>query len=163
MGKNVVMVVEGPDELQHIIDLAKERPNVSAIGVRVKLYSPRFGKWANLRKSSKFGLTTWSFFTASITCESLEDKMQMLHFHMDLKSRNQTLKMRLKKLRVYTKFACLHSDLLNIGGGVGVDYDGSKTSFNLVLTIHLELSTMLSMRLAKSVEESRLSSDRHRE
>ncbi len=137
MKKNVIMVVEGPDELQHIIELSKSQPDFCpGIGVRVKLYSRGSGKWAKSSgESSKFGLTTVELLHClnMLKDAGLASQLHMLHFHIGSQvTEIKRIKNAIKEAsRVYAK---VHSmgytpHCLNIGGGVGVDYDGSKTSF----------------------------------
>ncbi len=136
MGKKVTLVVEGPDELYSIVDKAAKEPHCPDIGLRIRLYSKGSGKWEKSSgDSSKFGLTTIEVIEALKILESanMKNRLQMLHFHIgsqitEIKRFKTALK---EAARVYAKitqsgFAPVN---LNIGGGVGVDYDGSKTSF----------------------------------
>lgn len=137
MGKNVVMVVEGPDELQLILDQAKNNPtHCPHVGIRVKLYSRGSGKWAKSSgESSKFGLTTIEVLQClnMLSEAGLSDKLYMLHFHIGSQvTEIKRIKNAIKEAsRVYSKVHKMGYKpyCLNIGGGVGVDYDGSKTSF----------------------------------
>lgn len=137
MGKNVVLVVEGPDELQMILDQAKIDPkNCPQVGIRVKLYSRGSGKWAKSSgESSKFGLTTIEVLQClnMLSDNGLSDKLFMLHFHIGSQvTEIKRIKNAIKEAsRVYCKVHKMGFKplCLNIGGGVGVDYDGSKTSF----------------------------------
>ncbi len=137
MGKNVVLVVEGPDELQLILDQAKLQPqHCPYIGVRVKLYSRGSGKWAKSSgESSKFGLTTIEVLQClkMLNEANLNEKLYMLHFHIGSQvTEIKRIKNAIKEAsRVYAKVHKMGYKpvCLNIGGGVGVDYDGSKTSF----------------------------------
>lgn len=138
MGKNVVLVVEGPDELQMIIDMAAsgQYKVVPEIGLRVRLYSKGSGKWEKSSgEQSKFGLTTTEVMHALQMMQkaNIPEKLAMLHFHIgsqitEIKRFKGALK---EAARVYSKVikAGFQPRYLNIGGGVGVDYDGSKTSF----------------------------------
>ena len=136
MGKNVVLVVEGPDELQMIIDMATKFGICPEIGLRVRLYSKGSGKWEKSSgEQSKFGLTTTEVIHSlqMLQKANLSDKLAMLHFHIgsqitEIKRFKSALK---EAARVYSKVikTGFHPKYLNIGGGVGVDYDGSKTSF----------------------------------
>jgi arginine decarboxylase len=136
MGKRVIVVVEGPDELATFLELAKDQPVVPQVGLRVRLYSKGAGKWEKSSgDSSKFGLTT----TEVLNCLSMledanfKDRLAMLHFHIgsqitEIKRFKNAIK---EASRVYAKVVKMgySPQFLNIGGGVGVDYDGSKTSF----------------------------------
>ena len=136
MGKNIIMVVEGPDELQIILDQAAKDGYCPEIGLRVRLYSRGSGKWEKSSgESSKFGLTTSEVLGCLKMLEQtpFKTKLSMLHFHIgsqitDIKRVKNAIK---EASRVYAKIVKMGHSLkhLNIGGGVGVDYDGSKTSF----------------------------------
>ena len=137
MGKRVIVVVEGPDELSTYIELAKGRSVVPECGLRVRLYSKGAGKWEKSSgDSSKFGLTTTEVLHCLGLLEEadLKDRLAMLHFHIgsqitEIKRFKNALK---EASRVYAKVVKMGfvPPFLNIGGGVGVDYDGSKTSFH---------------------------------
>jgi len=137
MGKNVVVVVEGPDELQLILDLAEKNRHCPEIGLRVRLYSKGSGKWEKSSgESSKFGLTTTEVMRClqMLQAANLSQRLSMLHFHIgsqitEIKRFKNALK---EASRVYAKVVKtgFTPKYLNIGGGVGVDYDGSKTSFH---------------------------------
>lgn len=136
MGRNVILVVEGPDELQLILDLAKNHTVWPEIGLRMRLYSKGSGKWEKSSgDQSKFGLTTIEAVRCLKMLEQAKVKksLAMLHFHIgsqitEIKRFKNALK---EASRVYAKIVKMGYTprYLNIGGGVGVDYDGSKTSF----------------------------------
>ena len=137
LGKKVVLVVEGPDELQLIIEHIKEHhpKNCPSIGLRVRLYSRGSGKWEKSSgETSKFGLTTVELMHALelLNASNLQDKLTMLHFHIGSQiTAIKRFKNALKEAsQVYAKIVKLgfNPSYLNIGGGVGVDYDGSHTS-----------------------------------
>ena len=139
MGRKVHLVVEGPDELEMILDKIKtekrDRSKCPSIGLRVKLYSKGSGKWQDSSGSnSKFGLTTIEVMNALALLDAFDLKTQlsMLHFHIGsqitaIKRFKEALK---EAARVYAKIIKMGytPSYLNIGGGVGVDYDGSQTS-----------------------------------
>ena len=135
-GKRVVIVVEKLNELKMLLRVANETGVCPWIGLRAKLYSRGSGKWASSGgDSAKFGLTT----SEIIQCVRLlreskkEQYFKLLHFHIgsqitDIKRVKNAMK---EAARVYTKIhqLGLQIDFLDIGGGLGVDYDGSKTRF----------------------------------
>ena len=136
MGKNVVLVIEGPDELQILLHKLQQHRVTPQIGIRTRLYSKGSGKWQNSSGSdSKFGLTIIELLDCLKTLqqEGHVDKVSMLHLHIgsqitEIKKFKTALK---EAARIYSKM--MHMGFtavkyLNIGGGVGVDYDGSKTS-----------------------------------
>ncbi|MEK6405822.1 MAG: biosynthetic arginine decarboxylase [Acidobacteriota bacterium] len=136
IGKRVVIVVEKLNELKMIIRRSQEtgiRPN---IGIRAKLYSKGSGKWASSGgESAKFGLTPSEMLECIRLLREFQmtDLLKLLHFHIgsqitDIKRVKAAMK---EAARVYSKIRQMHIDVefLDIGGGMGVDYDGSKTTF----------------------------------
>lgn len=136
MGKNVVLVIEGPEELELVVDRARNGGHCPEIGIRSRLYSRGSGKWEKSSgESSKFGLTTLEVLKTLelLHSEKLQDKLAMLHFHIGSQiTEIKRIKNAIKEAsRVYAKIVKMGFSprYLNIGGGIGVDYDGSKTSF----------------------------------
>lgn len=136
MGKNAVLVVEGPDELQILLAKLHQHRVTPQIGIRTRLYSRGSGKWENSSgATSKFGLTIVELLDCLKTLkqEGHVDKVSMLHLHIgsqitEIKKFKTALK---EAARIYSKIVRMGFSAvkyLNIGGGVGVDYDGSKTS-----------------------------------
>lgn len=136
MGKNVVLVIEGTDELKYIIEYAKKVGFCVDIGLRAKLYSKGSGKWEKSSGAeSKFGLSSSEIMESLFLIReaNLSDKLVMLHYHIGSQiTEIKRVKNAMKEAgRVYAKIVKEGYGLkyLNIGGGIGVDYDGSKTSF----------------------------------
>lgn len=137
MGRNIILVVEGPDELGYVIDRAEKDPeNCPQIGIRMRLYSRGSGKWLKSSgDASKFGLTTIEVLNCLTMLENanLQDKLAMLHYHIGSQiTQIKRIKNAIKEgARVYSKIYKMgfKPQYMNIGGGIGVDYDGSKTSF----------------------------------
>lgn len=135
-GKRATIVVEKLNELRIVIKLAAELRVAPWIGLRAKLYSRGSGKWASSGgDSAKFGLTT----SELINCVSmlreakLDGQLKLLHFHIgsqitDIKRVKNAMK---EAARVYSKLRQIGCgiEFLDIGGGLGVDYDGSQTRF----------------------------------
>ncbi len=135
MGRRIFLVVEKLNELQLIADIAKRlkiRPN---IGIRIKLSSTGAGKWVESGgDSSKFGLNSSELLEAIsiLRKRGLEDCLKLIHFHIG----SQITKIRVIKnaLREATQFyvqLCRMGfaiDFIDIGGGLGVDYDGTRSS-----------------------------------
>jgi arginine decarboxylase len=136
IGKRVVIVVEKLNELRMIIRRAQETGVRPYIGIRAKLYSKGSGKWASSGgESAKFGLTPSEMLECIRLLREYEmtDLLKLLHFHIgsqitDIKRVKAAMK---EAARVYSKIRQMHIDVeyLDIGGGMGVDYDGSKTTF----------------------------------
>ena len=135
MGKRIFIVVEKLNELDIIAKTAKKlnvRPN---IGIRIKLASSGSGKWADSGgDASKFGLTSAELLTAlnKIDEMGLHDCLRLIHFHIG----SQITKIRRIQtaLREAAQFYInLHKmgynvDFVDCGGGLGVDYDGTRSS-----------------------------------
>jgi arginine decarboxylase len=135
-GKNVIVVIEKLNELKLLLRVASETGVCPGIGLRVKLYSRGSGKWASSGgESAKFGLTTSELMQCIrlLTEQKMQSKLRLLHFHIgsqitDIKRVKNAMK---EAARVYSKIwkLGLKVEFLDIGGGLGVDYDGSKTVF----------------------------------
>lgn len=141
-GKNVVIVVEKMSELTHTLDLVAEvtkaNPDASLpmVGVRVKLYSKGSGKWEKSGgEAAKFGLTTTEILEVirKLNEAGRLDMLKLLHFHIgsqltDIKRIKNAMK---EAARTYSKIRQMGVpiDYLDVGGGMAVDYDGSRTSF----------------------------------
>ncbi len=135
MGRNIYLVVEKLNELQLIAEIARKiniRPN---IGIRIKLSSSGSGKWAESGgDQSKFGLNSSELFNAidMLKRYQLTDCLKLIHFHIG----SQITKIRLIKnaLREASQFYVqltkmgFDIDMVDVGGGLGVDYDGTRTS-----------------------------------
>ena len=136
IGKQVVIVVEKLNELKMIIRRSQETGIRPWIGIRAKLYSKGSGKWASSGgESAKFGLTPSEMLECIRLLREFEmtESLKLLHFHIgsqitDIKRVKAAMK---EAARVYSKIRQMHIDVeyLDIGGGMGVDYDGSKTTF----------------------------------
>ena len=141
-GKNIVIVIEKMSELDHTLDIAarhtKENPDLPMpmIGVRVKLYSKGSGKWEKSGgEAAKFGLTTTEILEVIRRLQDAgrADMLRLLHFHIgsqltDIKRIKNAMK---EAARTYAKIQKmgLPIEYLDVGGGMAVDYDGSRTSF----------------------------------
>jgi arginine decarboxylase len=137
-GKRVVIVIEKMSELDHILRIAENHEgNAPIIGMRVKLYSKGSGRWEKSGgEAAKFGLTTTELLEVinRIKEAGRIDMLQLLHFHIgsqltDIKRIKNAMK---EAARVYAKVYQMKVPvtLLDVGGGMAVDYDGSKTAFD---------------------------------
>ena len=135
MGRRIYIVVEKHNELVLIAEVAKRlgiRPN---IGIRIKLSSSGSGKWEESGgDQSKFGLNSSELLKALDFLEKnhMGDCLKLIHFHIG----SQITKIRRIKnaLREATQFYVQLSkmgfgiEFIDIGGGLGVDYDGTRSS-----------------------------------
>jgi arginine decarboxylase len=136
IGKDIIPVVEKFTELETIVKYAEETKVRPVIGMRVKLATRGAGRWkysAGFR--SKFGLTLTEMLEA---CEYLkqrgmEDCLQLIHFHLGSQITNiRSIKNALTEAgRVFTELARVGAGVryIDVGGGLGIDYDGSQTDF----------------------------------
>ena len=137
-GKRVVIVIEKLSELEHILRLAdSNEENLPMVGMRVKLYSKGSGRWEKSGgEAAKFGLTTTEILEVIGRMQEAGriDMLRLLHFHIgsqltDIKRIKNAMK---EAARVYAKVRQMKVpiELLDVGGGMAVDYDGSKTAFD---------------------------------
>ncbi len=137
LGKSVIIVVEKIEELEQTIRIAKEMGVEPHIGIRVRLHSKGSGKWTTSGgEDAKFGLDTASLVCASelLKAEGLAHCLKLVHFHVGSQVPDiSTIKRAVREAaRYYAKLSKLGHELgyLDVGGGLGVDYDGSRTSFD---------------------------------
>jgi arginine decarboxylase len=135
-GKNVVIVIEKLSELGKVVDRVLETGIRPMVGMRVRLYTRGSGRWEKSGgEQSKFGLTTTELLQAikMLSDAGMVDMLRVLHFHIGSQiTQIKRVKAGVKEAaRVYAKIRKMGIDVdhLNVGGGAGVDYDGSKTSF----------------------------------
>jgi len=137
LGKTVIMVVEKLEELKQIISISKSLGVEPHIGIRARLLSKGAGKWAESGgENAKFGLNTAELLAATemLTAENLGHCLKLLHFHIGSQVPDiLTVK---KAVQEATRFyAKLHKmgfaiEYMDVGGGLGVDYDGSRSAFD---------------------------------
>src|SRR5438093_11553329 len=136
IGKNIIPVVEKFTELEALVRYAEELNVRPVIGVRAKLAARGAGRWkysAGFR--SKFGLTLTEVLEAYeyLKQRDMADCMQLLHFHLGSQITNiRNIKGALNEAaRVYVELARVGAGVrfLDVGGGLGIDYDGSQTDF----------------------------------
>jgi arginine decarboxylase len=145
IGKEVIPVVEKFTELEALVRYAQELNVRPVLGVRVKLASRGAGRWkfsAGFR--SKFGLTITEVLEALdyLKQRDLADCLQLVHFHLGSQITNiRNIKSALTEAaRVYVELARVGAGVryLDVGGGLGIDYDGSQTDFESSVNYTLE-------------------------
>lgn len=135
MGRRIYLVVEKLNELKLIIKTAnrlKVRPN---LGIRIKLASSGSGKWEDSGgDASKFGLTSSELLEALdiLDKKEMQDCLKLVHFHIGsqvTKIRRIKLAMReASQFYVQLYLKGFNVEFVDIGGGLGVDYDGTRSS-----------------------------------
>ncbi len=137
LGKLVVIVVEKLEELEQTIRAAKEVGVEPVIGIRVRLHSKGSGKWSpSGGENAKFGLDTTDLVAASQMLKEagLAHCLKLIHFHVGSQVPDiSTIKRAVREAaRYYAKLSKLGHELgyLDVGGGLGVDYDGSGSDFD---------------------------------
>lgn len=137
LGKKVILVVEKLEELTHVLRVSKEMGVEPMIGLRVRLLSKGAGKWATSGgENAKFGLSTADLVEASdmLHAAGLAHCLNLVHFHVGSQVPDiRTIKRATREAaRFYAKLSKMGHALgyLDVGGGLGVDYDGSRTTFD---------------------------------
>jgi len=137
LGKTVILVVEKLEELVHILRVSKDMAVEPMIGLRVRLLSKGAGKWATSGgENAKFGLSTADLVEASdmLHAAGLGHCLKLVHFHVGSQVPDiRTIKRAVREAaRFYAKLSKMGHELgyLDVGGGLGVDYDGSRTTFD---------------------------------
>ena len=135
LGRQAVIIVEDLQDLRMALKLARTQGLRPPIGLRVKLGARGSGKWEDsCGEFAKFGMSTLALVQALdlITECGAVGQLKMLHFHIgsqvnDIRRAKQAFK---EAARVYAKARKAGFDIayLNVGGGLGVDYDGSRTA-----------------------------------
>ena len=136
LGKKVFIVVEKLDELSLIDKVAKDLGVKPNIGLRIKLLSTGQGRWSSSAgEYSKFGLNSIELMEALQIAKdnSILDCIKLIHFHLGSQVTNiRRIKSSLQEVgRFYSelmKFGC-NIEHIDVGGGLGVDYDGSRSTF----------------------------------
>ncbi|MDP7108772.1 MAG: biosynthetic arginine decarboxylase [Nitrospinaceae bacterium] len=136
LGKKVFIVVERPDELEIIDRVAKEINIQPNIGLRIKLISSGQGRWAESGgEYSKFGLNSMELVDALEFAEQrgIKNCIRLIHFHLGSQITNiRRIKNSLKEVgRFYAELckAGCPIDHIDVGGGLGIDYDGSRSTY----------------------------------
>ncbi|HEY3862978.1 MAG TPA: biosynthetic arginine decarboxylase [Verrucomicrobiae bacterium] len=137
LGKKVIMVVEKLEELRNIIAVSRQMGVEPLLGIRVRLMSKGAGKWAESGgENAKFGLNTAELVAACeiLRAEKMESCFKLLHFHIGSQVPDiVTIKKAVQEAaRFYAKLCKMGFAIesLDVGGGLGVDYDGSRSAFD---------------------------------
>ncbi|HRZ36437.1 MAG TPA: biosynthetic arginine decarboxylase [Candidatus Paceibacterota bacterium] len=137
LGKTVILVVEKLEELTQILKVSRQVGVDPLIGVRARLASKGGGKWAeSAGENAKFGLNTTELLAAAdlLRAENLGHCFKLLHFHIGSQVPDiLTIKKAVQEAaRYYAKLVKMGFPLqyFDTGGGLGIDYDGSRSAFD---------------------------------
>ena len=135
LGREAVIIVEDLADLEMTLELARTLQLTPPLGLRVKLSARGSGKWEDSGgEFAKFGMSTLALVEAlrRIEIAGAGEQLKMLHFHVgsqvnDIRRAKYAFK---EAARVYAKTRRMGFGIeyLNVGGGLGVDYDGSRTA-----------------------------------
>ena len=135
MGKRIFIVVEKLNELEIIAKMAKKLDVKPNLGIRIKLASSGSGKWEESGgDASKFGLTSSELLQALelLNEKGLNDCLRLIHFHIGSQitkiRRIQTALREAAQFYVQLHKMGYNVDFVDCGGGLGVDYDGTRSS-----------------------------------
>ena len=145
IGKKVVIVAEQLSEVEQIIAISKEMAVKPMIGFRTKLNTRGEGKWAlSTGDQAKFGLTTIELLEGCRMLESagLRESLRLLHFHIGSQVPNiLTIKNAVTEAaRFYCQLRKMGFPMgyLDVGGGLAIDYDGSRSNYDSSTNYSLE-------------------------
>lgn len=137
LGKLSIIVLEQVEEVPLVIEISSKLGIKPIVGVRAKLSTKGVGRWGgSTGDRAKFGLTIPEIIraVAQLKEADLLDSLQLLHFHIGSQiSSITTIKEAIREASyIYVELAKLGANMkyLDVGGGLGVDYDGSKTNFH---------------------------------
>ncbi len=145
LGKNIIPVIEKFTELELLIKYGQKHGVRPRMGIRVKLATRGSGRWESSGGArSKFGLFVAEILRALdyLKERGMQDCLKLLHFHLGSQITNiRTVKSALNEAaRVYAELARAGAGMeyLDVGGGLGIDYDGSQTNFESSINYTLQ-------------------------
>ncbi len=145
LGKQVIMVVEKLEEIRQIVQVSRDMNVLPILGLRVRLQAKGSGKWATSGgENAKFGLSTAELVAASnyLKSEGLAETLELVHFHVG--SQVPDIGVIKRAVREAARFCAKLTKMghpvryVDVGGGLGVDYDGSRTAFDSSMNYTLQ-------------------------
>ncbi|MEO1373152.1 MAG: biosynthetic arginine decarboxylase [Cyanobacteria bacterium J06635_10] len=136
LGQTPILVLEQIEEVDLVIEVSRQLEIKPILGIRAKLSTQGMGRWGTSSGDrAKFGLNIPEIIRAVDKLRNAEllDSLQLLHFHVGSQiSAINVIKDAIQEAsRIYVELASLGANMkyLDVGGGLGVDYDGSQTNF----------------------------------
>lgn len=136
LGQTPIIVIEQIEEVELVITASRQLGIQPILGVRAKLSTQGVGRWGGSSGDrAKFGLTIPEIIQAvdQLKEANLLESLQLLHFHIGSQiSAINVVKDAIREAsQIYVELAQLGANMkyLDVGGGLGVDYDGSQTNF----------------------------------
>ncbi len=134
LGLEIFIVIEKPSELQYVVDEARALGVEPLLGVRMRLKSLGAGKWQNSGgDKAKFGLTPRQLLTLieQLKAADLSHTLKLLHFHMGSQMSNvrDIARGMREAVRYFVELSQLGLPIryMDVGGGLGVDYEGTRS------------------------------------
>jgi arginine decarboxylase len=145
LGKKVILIAEKLSEVRAIVRLAKEVGVEPLIGLRVRLVTKGAGRWAeSAGEHAKFGLSTAEILQAAEILKEagMSSAFRLLHFHIGSQVPDILIIKRAVReaARYYAKLRKMGQPIqyLDVGGGLAIDYDGSRSTFHSSMNYTLE-------------------------
>jgi len=145
VGRKPIIVIEKPTELTLVLEVAREMEVEPMLGFRLRLTGKGAGRWeASGGERAKFGLNVPELVAALAELETAGGLgwVKLLHFHIGSQlNRISSLKTALREaaqVYVHLRRRCTQMTYLDVGGGLAVDYDGSKTAYESSMNYTLE-------------------------
>ncbi len=136
LGQKPLIVLEQLEEVQLVIDVARQLGIEAMVGVRAKLTTKGTGRWGSSSgERAKFGLTIPEILSCvdQLRDAGMLSSLQLLHFHIGSQiSAIGVIKDAIREAsQIYVELSALGANMqyLDVGGGLAIDYDGSKTNF----------------------------------
>ncbi|HGY89669.1 MAG TPA: biosynthetic arginine decarboxylase [Planctomycetes bacterium] len=144
-GRKVLLIAENPQEIRDILTTVKKLDHRVLIGFRTRLHTEGTGRWQDSSgQRGKFGLSTMEILEGVSELEEagMIDDLVAMHFHMgsqvcDILNLKAAIK-ETARLFCVVKARAPKLDILDLGGGLGVDYDGSRTATEWSVNYSLE-------------------------
>jgi arginine decarboxylase len=145
LGRRAIIIIEQISEVEQILNISQQLGIDAEVGLRMKPVTRGSGRWeGSAGDQAKFGLSTSEIMFAieAFKKQGRSDWIKLLHFHVgsQITSIGAIKRVLKEATRMYTEIATLCPSLafFDVGGGLAVDYDGSKTNFDSSMNYSLE-------------------------